>query len=230
MEIHDRRAVGEVLLDSRHDCGRGGAPATGVESLDPHPRTLIEMGDGAIHLEPLERPRALQLRIVTTRRGIPTHGAETVAIMGSPLADATQPAIVMTEQDAPRLMPLEDRLEVTILDAAGDMIREIEPDLLRWISKIMPQGGQQRTEIIALGLQEPLEQEIRPKRHPAPEIELILEKKIQRLAQFARTFPLERGVKLVDRELPGPRMQRIERIRQGEHQRDESIPCGSRLL
>jgi hypothetical protein len=25
-------------------------------------------------------------------------------------------------------------------------------------------------------------------------------------------------------------MQRIERIRQGEHQRDESIPCGSRLL
>ena len=97
MQIHHRGTVGEVLVESRHHLGRRCAPAAGMEALQPDTRALIEMGDRAIHLEPLEGTRAMQLWIIAARRGKPTHGAEIVAVVRTPGCDSTAAAVIMSE-------------------------------------------------------------------------------------------------------------------------------------
>ena len=144
------------------------APARGVEGLDPHPRTVVVVGDRRVELGVAV--------VVGAGRAEPAVGAHVVAVdlaRRDRLALARADLLVDPAQQAVALMPLVERPEERPLRqrAAHAVVVAAKPRPL--LTEVLPQRRELRERVVAALGDEPLVEVRRPRRHVR---QLILER------------------------------------------------------
>ena len=84
----------------------------------------------------------------------------------------------------------------------------------------MPERGEHRREIITLAFLKLIQQPVVPSRHGGAEIQLVLERNGDGLAQLAKAVPFKRRVKTPDHQRARLRVQRVEDNRTHADQAD----------
>ena len=155
--------------------GRRRAPAAGMKAFAPYLGPPVKMGDRAIDLQPLKRPRRVNVGIVATGTMVPAHRAKVIAVNSAPRFDAAATAVVVCEQGSMRLVPLKNGYKIVLLDEPHDRLGAVETELHCARSQVVTKRGQPWPKTVTVFMCELFGQRCGPQRHSAAEIQFVLE-------------------------------------------------------